>query len=72
MSKTNSEDAYREYNKLKKELEDLYDHRLNGSLIRSRAKWHEKGEKSTKHFFDVKKRNYTKNTCINSVSMTKS
>ena len=31
-----------------------------GSIVRSRAQWHESGEKSTAYFFNLEKQNFTK------------
>ena len=49
-----------DYNKCKEELVSLYDYITDGIILRSRATWYEKGEKSTKHFFNLEKRNKTK------------
>ena len=35
----------------KTEIEKFYDEKANGLIVRSRARWHEHGEKSTKYFF---------------------
>ena len=40
-----------EYEKLKKELQGLYEANGKGAIFRSKARWIEKGEKPTKHFF---------------------
>ena len=44
----------------KKELEVLYDKQTEGAIIRSRAQWHEYGEKSNKYFLNLEKRNQIK------------
>ena len=49
-----------EYEKLKKELQGLYEANGKGTIFRSKARWIEKGEKPTKHFFNLEKRNYEK------------
>ena len=49
-----------DYNKFKEELESLYDYITDGIILRSRATWYEKGEKSTKCFLNLEKRNKTK------------
>ena len=49
-----------DYNKCKEELESLYDYITDGIILRSRATWYEKGEKSTKYFLNLEKRNKTK------------
>ena len=46
-----------DYNKCKEELESLYDYITDGIILRSRATWYEKGEKSTKYFLNLEKRN---------------
>ena len=44
----------------KLELEKFYDEKAKGSIVRSRARWHEYGEKSTKYFLSLEKRNHTR------------
>ena len=44
----------------KTEIEKFYDEKANGSIVRSRARWHEHGEKSTKYFLSLEKRNHTR------------
>ena len=39
--------------KCKTELEKFYDEKVNDLIVRSRARWHEHGEKSTKYFCTV-------------------
>ena len=34
--------------------------RINGLIVRARVRWHEYGEKSTKYFLSLEKRNYTR------------
>ena len=43
--------------KFKNELETLYDERVEGIVVRARARWHEHGEKSSKYFLNLEKRN---------------
>lgn len=43
----------------KKELENLRNHRLIGSMVRSRAKWADEGEKPTNYFLNLENRHYT-------------
>lgn len=45
-------------NELQTELEDIRKYELNGLLIRSHCKWIEEGEKPTKYFAALEKRNY--------------
>ena len=48
--------------KFKNELETLYDERVEGTVVRARARWHEHGEKSSKYsFLDLEKPNNIKN-----------
>ena len=42
--------------KFKNELETLYDERVEGIVVRARARWHEHGEKSSKYFLNLEKR----------------
>jgi hypothetical protein len=48
---------------LKTELEEIVNTKTRGAMIRSKANWAENGEKSTKYFLGLEKRNY-KNKCI--------
>ena len=47
-------------NAAKDKLESFYDEKVNGIIIRVRARWHEHGEKSTKYFLNLEKRNHVK------------
>ena len=38
-------------NVLKEKMEQLYDKKVEGIIVRSRARWHEYGEKNLKYFF---------------------
>ena len=49
-----------EYEKLKKELHGIYEANGKGAIFRSNATWIEKGERPTKYFFNLEKRNYEK------------
>ena len=44
----------------KDELELFYEEKTKGIIIRDRARWHEHGEKSTKYFLNLEKRNNIK------------
>ena len=52
-----------EMDKFKNELETLNDERIEGIVVRARARWHEHGEKSSKYFLNLEKRNNIKKTC---------
>ena len=44
----------------KSELELMYDKKVEGLIIRARARWHEHGEKNSKYFLNLEKRNHIK------------
>ena len=44
----------------KAELENFYEEKANGLIVRARTRWHEYGEKSTKYFLSLEKRNHTR------------
>ena len=54
-----------DYNTSKDWLENWYDDYTKGAILRSKAEWYEKGEKSTKFFLNLEKRNSVKNTIRN-------
>ena len=49
-----------EARKLKIELDEIAVQKTKGSIIRSRARWYELGEKCNKYFFHLEKRSYEK------------
>ena len=49
-----------EVRKLKIALDEIAVQRTKGSIIRSRARWYELGEKCNKYFFNLEKRSYEK------------
>ena len=51
------------YQKTKQDFEDLKMKRVQGIIFRSRTKWYEEGEKSTKYFFSLEKARYNAKTC---------
>ncbi len=51
------EDILLEYETVKNEVEALEREHINGAIIRSKAKWTEAGEKNTKYFLNLEKRN---------------
>ena len=55
-----SSDTKQEVEKLKSELEALYDQKVEGIIVRSRARWHEHGEKNSKYFLNLEKCNHIK------------
>ena len=48
------------YNDAQEDLETFYEEKTKGIIIRARARWHEHGEKSTKYFLNLEKRNHIK------------
>ena len=56
-------EKYVEYLQAKGEWEKLVRKKTNGIILRSKAKWSEEGEKSTKYFLNLEKRNYNQK-CI--------
>ena len=52
-----------EYYELKKQLEQIYDQKAEAAILRSKVRWNAQGEKGTKYFFGLEKRNFT-NQCI--------
>ena len=46
--------------KVKRKLEDIYDKKVEGSALRAKVRCFEQGEKSTKYFLNLEKRNYSK------------
>ena len=48
------------YEDLKKELQQLYENRGEAANFRSKCLWVEKGERPTKYFFNLEKRNYSR------------
>ena len=56
-NETNSQQTIDQYNKIKKELEHISFTRTNVSCIRSKARWYEFGERSTKFFLNLELRN---------------
>ena len=49
-----------DFNTAKERLEHFYEEKLQGIIIRARARWCEHGEKSTKYFLNLQKTNHVK------------
>ena len=47
----------------KTDLEEKLEERVNGIIFRSKARWYEKGERSTKYFYALEKSRYNAKTC---------
>ena len=52
-----------EYKSAKQELDRIYDHIADGCILRSKARWYEEGEKASKYFLSLEKRNKVE-SCI--------
>ena len=51
-----SEEIHNELTKLKSELEEIRQIQIEGTKIKTRARWIEEGEKTTKYFCSIKSR----------------
>ena len=49
------EDSLSKYNSIRNELDEIYDHIVEGTRIRSKCEWYEHGKKSTNFFFEFRK-----------------
>ena len=54
---------------LQSHLDDIYTTKANGAYIRSRARWIEKGEKSSAYFFGLEKQRQTKRKILTWLNM---
>jgi len=52
-------------NILKDELEKLIEYRTKGAILRSKTQWYNEGEKNTKYFLNLEKRNFKQGTISN-------
>ena len=50
-------EAIKEYDSVKNELDKISFDRTRGACVRSKARWYEFGERSSKYFFNLEKRN---------------
>ena len=60
ISTQSNDDILEEYNKCKSELDGLYDYITAGAILRSKCNWYEHGEKSSRYFLTLEKRNKAK------------
>ena len=58
MNTNPTEEIIKQYNEGKKYIEDYNNEKTNGALIRSKINWAECGEKNTKFFLNLEKRNH--------------
>ena len=47
-------------NVLKEKMQNTYEEEVDGIIVRSRARWHEHGEKHSRYFLNLEKRNHVK------------
>ena len=60
ISSSSSQELLDEYNKCKSDLETIYDYITAGIILQSKSDWYEHGEKSSKYFLNLEKRNKAK------------
>ena len=58
--KEKSDESARRLEQCKEELENFRKPMINGLIVRSRTQWHEEGERSSKYFLNLEKRNALK------------
>ena len=58
----NIDQALNEFDDLKTELQTIYTRKGNAAIFRSKCRWVENGERPTKYFFNLERRNYNKKT----------
>ena len=47
-------------NDLKERMDKMYEEEVEGIIVRSRARWHEHGERNSRYFLNLEKRNHVK------------
>ena len=52
------DDSFYNLEKINVQLELLEEKKMQGIIVRARARWHEYGEESNKYFFNLEKRNH--------------
>ena len=57
-----TENAEKELYNLKREVDELSNENSRAMIFRSKARWYEEGEKSTKYFYNLEKANYNAKT----------
>jgi len=55
---------------LRELIEKLYEEKVEGMIVRSRARMHEHGEKNSKDFFHLEKQNHLKKKHIRKLRMS--
>ena len=59
MCENPTQETIANYYKVKMNLEQISLHKTEGAMIRSKARWCEQGERSTRYFFNLEKRNHS-------------
>ena len=60
LSTNHNNNMLEEYHKCKSELDTLYGYITSGLIIHSKSNWYEQGEKSSKYFLNLEKRDQVK------------
>jgi len=63
-----SDSGKQQYQTVKNAVSEIYDRKAQGAILRSRARWMVQGEKNTKYFLGLEKRNYNQ-LCINQLDL---
>ena len=56
------DETLQEYENLKSELKLIYEEKGKQAMFRAKCRWIENGERPTKYFFNLEKRNYNRKT----------
>ncbi|KAL9962045.1 hypothetical protein ACROYT_G031110 [Oculina patagonica] len=56
----NNKQIINELNSTKARLDKIIAYKTRGTILRSRARWHEQGERNNKYFYGLEKRNYSR------------
>ena len=67
----NNYDKLQKYNKIKSELEEIFEKFVEGAKVRIKCTWYEEGEKSTKFFLNLEKKRALQGQFENSLLATK-
>ena len=72
IAQNNNPEIVQERRQLKEELDELYSRKGRGYQIRSRARWIEQGEKSSKYFLGLQKQRHNANSigCLKNNKLT--
>ena len=60
LSRYHKDETLLAYNRVKEQLKEIESEKIQGAIIRSKAKFIEEGERSTKYFYDLEKHNVSK------------